>query len=54
MAFKILGAFLLSNTVGSSLFGKASTPGQTQTGLGPRVYHFTTTGCCTAQIRCWW
>ena len=26
---------------------------QTLTGLGPRVYPFTTTGCCTAQIRCW-
>ena len=25
----------------------ASTLGQTQTGLEPRVYFFTTTGCCT-------
>ena len=24
------------------------TPGQTQTGLGPRVYPFTTPDCCTA------
>ena len=37
----------------SSSFGKASTPGQTQTGLGPRVYSFTTPDCCTASIRCW-
>ena len=27
----------------SSLFGRASTPGQSQTGLGPRVYPFITT-----------
>ena len=32
----------------SSSFERASNPGQTQTGLGPRVYHFTTPGCCTA------
>ena len=31
-------------------FERASTPGETQTGLGPRVYPFTTPGCCTAQI----
>ena len=29
---------------------RASTPGQTQTGLGPRVYPFTTPDCCTASI----
>ena len=34
-------------------FERASTPGQTQTGLGPRVYSFTTPGCCTVRIRCW-
>ena len=34
-------------------FEEVSTPGQTQTGLGPRVYPFTTPGCCTAWIRCW-
>ena len=28
----------------SSTFGRASIPGQTKTGLGPRVYPFTTTG----------
>ena len=33
----------------SSSFGKASNPGQTQTGLGPRVYPFTTSDCCTAE-----
>ena len=27
---------------------EVSTPGQTHTGLGPRVYPFTTPGCCTA------
>ena len=27
-------------------YGRASTPDQKQTGLGPRVYFFTTTGCC--------
>ena len=32
----------------SSSFGKVSTPGQTQTGLRPRVYPFTTPDCCTA------
>ena len=32
---------------------RVSTPGQTQTGLGPRVYPFTTPDCCTAWIRCW-
>ena len=37
----------------SSSFGKVSTPGQTQTGLGPRIYPFTTPGCCTAWTRCW-
>ena len=37
----------------SSLFERASTPGQTQTGWGPRVYPFTTPGCCIAQNRCW-
>ena len=26
---------------------------QTQTGLGLRVYPFTTSGCCTVWIRCW-
>ena len=30
----------------SSSFEEVSTPGQTQTGLGPRVYPFTTPGCC--------
>ena len=35
------------------LFGRASTLGQTQTGLGSRVYPFTTAGCCIAWIRCW-
>ena len=42
---------LLSSS--SSSFEEVSTPGQTQTGLGPRVYPFTTPGCCTAWIRCW-
>ena len=37
----------------SSSFGRASTPGQTQIGLGPRAYPFTTTDCCTARIRYW-
>ena len=41
------------NYFGSSSFGRASTPGQTQTRLEPRVYTFTTPGCCTARIRCW-
>ena len=41
-------------TIGKSLyfdrssFEEVSTPGQTQTGLGPRVYPFTTPGCSTA------
>ena len=29
-------------------FEEVSSPGQTQIGLGPRVYPFTTPGCCTA------
>ena len=33
-----------------SLFEKASTPGQTQIGVGPKVYSFTNPGCCTARI----
>ena len=32
-----------------SSFGRESTPGQTQTQLGPRVYPFTTPGCCTSR-----
>ena len=32
----------------SSSFEEVSTPGQTQTGLGPTVYPFTTPDCCTA------
>ena len=32
----------------SSSFEAVSTPGQTQTELGPRVYPFTTPECCTA------
>ena len=35
----------------SSSFGRVSTPGQTKTGLRPRVYPFATLGCCTALIR---
>ena len=34
-------------------FEEISTTGQTQTGLGSRVYPFTAPGCCTAWIRCW-
>ena len=30
----------------SSSFERASTPGQTRTGLGSRVYPFTIPGCC--------
>ena len=33
-----------------SSFEEVSTPGQTPTGLGPRVYPFTTPGSCTAWI----
>ena len=33
-------------------FERGSTLGQSQTELGPRVYAFTTPGCCTVQIRC--
>ena len=44
---------LLFSSLLLSLFGRASTPDQTQTGLGPRIYPFTTPGCCTAWIRCW-
>ena len=29
-------------------FEEVSTPGQTETGLGPRVYPFTASSCCTA------
>ena len=32
-------------------FAKASTPNQTQAGLGTRVYRFTAPGYCTAKIR---
>ena len=32
-------------------FRKTSTLGWRQARLGPRVYYFTTPGCCTAQIR---
>ena len=35
-----------------SSFEEISTPGQTQTGLVPRVYSFTTPDCCTAWISC--
>ena len=37
----------------SSSFEEVSTPGQRQSRLGPRVYLFTTPGCCTAWIRYW-
>ena len=37
----------------SSTFERAFTPGQTQTGLGPRAYHFISPGFCTVRIRCW-
>ena len=36
-----------------SLFRKASTPGQSQTRPGPKVYSFTIPGCHTASIRYW-
>ena len=36
------------NLLSSSSFEEISTPGQIQTGLGPRVYPFTTPDCCTA------
>ena len=34
-------------SLSSSSFEKASSPVQTQTGLGPRVHPFSTPGCCT-------
>ena len=36
-----------------SSHGRASTPGQTQAGVGPRVCPFTIIGWCVARIR-WW
>ena len=39
MKFFILSLFLSSSTLSS--FGREPTPGQTQTGLGPKVYPFT-------------
>ena len=38
---------MLSTVRRSLSFGKVSTPGQTQTGLGLRVYPFITSDCCT-------
>ena len=40
--------FIRVGTSSSSSYGRASTPGQTETGLGPRIYPFTTPGSCTA------
>ena len=37
----------------SLLFGRTSTPGKSQIGLGPKIYSFTTLRCCTVQIGCW-
>ena len=37
-----------SHYIKSSSFEEVSTPGQTHTGLGLRVYSFTTPDCCTA------
>ena len=43
---------MMSRVSFSSSFGRASFPSPSQTGLGPMVYPFTTSGCCTARIRC--
>ena len=48
--FKIVVSFYstllaFENCLLSSSFGRVSTPGQTQAGLGPKVYTFTIPGC---------
>ena len=42
------GLSLYSIFVVVVVVSRVSTPGQTQIGLGPRVYPFTTPDCCTA------